>query len=122
MKWFIAATLAGIVPGVSGCRIATPPTFADKFDDVENLMARDELTQLLGPTAKVRSETFPTTPFMGPGEAMSGILRPGQAHEVWEYVDSGEVYLVYIAGASDDAPEHQWTVVGKTHYPQGAVF
>jgi hypothetical protein len=43
-------------------------------------------------------------------------------YEDWQYIGGGNVYLIFFAGANIDDPPNQWNVVGKTTYPQGAVF
>ena len=53
---------------------------------------------------------------------MIGVIAPGQPYEEWEYIYAGEVMLIFFAGRNEDDPPNQWNVVGKTTYPQGAVF
>ena len=53
---------------------------------------------------------------------MIGVIAPGQAYQEWEYIAVGEVFLIFFAGGHADDPPNQWNVVGKTQYPQGAVF
>lgn len=118
---FLLYVLAAAAPCWTGCRFAPPQkTFADKFADIENDETRDDISELLGAADKVTQADFPDQPFMGPQEAMQGTLDPGQPYEQWEYVRGGEVHLIFFAG--DGEPENQWVVVGKTSYPQGAVF
>ena len=99
-----------------------PPAFVDQFATIENLMTQAEVVQILGAPLAKRSDKFPAGQFMGPQESMVGVIGPGQPFEEWKYTSGGEVFLIFFAGSQESDPPNQWNVVGKTQFPQGAVF
>ena len=121
MKFFQLMTLLSVVTIAACCLPTRSQSFAEKFQQIEVHQTRAEVTEILGPAATVTNADFPEGHFMGPQAGMTNVIEPGQPYEQWEYVAAGEIYLVFFAG-DESAPVNQWNVVGKTHYPKGAVF
>jgi len=106
-----------IILPVTGCA----ESFEEQFESVAVGASRVSVEQKLGEARKTTSGRVPSDPFWGPQEGLEAVLGAETEYEEWQYRSNNRIYLVWF-GNKNDSRKQKWRVVGKTSYPEGAVF
>ena len=96
-------------------------SFDVRFAEVQPGYSRARVLDALGSPLSKAQDRLPKPPFWGPIEALDGVIEPGASFESWLYRHDRQDYVVFFSGRPK-VPKDQWSVIGKTKYPTGAVF
>jgi len=92
------------------------------LDRLVGLAKKDVLVELGEPGERRRAE-LPTTPFWGPQEKLTSILKPGQSYEEWRHKKGRFTCLIWFAGTADSASSRDdWKVVATGIHREGVVY